>query len=101
MAISNSTFQYLQQLIRSWSGIHVSDKDKYLVEARLLPLTRQHQAPSVEDLIGRVRDGSADGLGSVIRDALLPKETNFFRDQYPFELLRSKIFPTLEAQPLS
>lgn len=97
MAISNSTFQYLQQLIRSWSGIHLPEKDKYLVEARLLPLTRQHKVPSVEDLIERVREGSANGLGPVILDALLPKESYFFRNLYPFELLRSKIFPTLQS----
>ena len=97
MAISNSSFQYLQKQVGSWSGIALTEKDKYLVEARLLPLARQHQLPTVEELIGKARDESANGVSALVLDALLPMETFFFRDIHPFELLRSKIFPTLEA----
>jgi chemotaxis protein methyltransferase CheR len=62
-----------------------------------LPLARLNQAPSVEELIAKVRSGSENGLGAIVLDALLPKETHFFRDNHPFELLRNQIFRALEA----
>lgn len=98
MAISNSAFQFLQKLFGSWSGIVLAERDKYLIEARLLPLARQNRLPTVEELIGKLQGESArNGLGSVVLDALLPKETYFFRDIHPFELLRTQIFRAVEG----
>lgn len=97
MAISTPAFQYLQGLMESWCGVKLAENDKYIVEARLLPIARQNKASSVEDLIATVQSGSDNGLGSVVLDSLLPKETYFFRDNHPFELLRNQIFRSLEA----
>lgn len=97
MAISSSSFQFLQKLLSSRSGISVAERDKYLVEARLLALSRQQRLVSVEDLIKKVQSESPNGLEHMVLDALLPKETSFFRDMHPFDLLKSQIFRALEG----
>jgi chemotaxis protein methyltransferase CheR len=98
MAISNPSFQFVQELVASRSGVALPGKDKYLVEARLLPLARQQKMSSVEDLIIRVQSENTNGLPHLLLDALLPKETSFFRDLHPFELLKNQILRTLEMK---
>ncbi|MBI4663535.1 MAG: protein-glutamate O-methyltransferase CheR [Verrucomicrobia bacterium] len=97
MAISNQAFQHIQKMMGSWSGVVLSEREKYLVEARLLPVARQQKMNSVEELIDTVQKGSANGLPNLVLEALLPKETHFFRDNHPFELLRNQVFRALEG----
>ena len=97
MAITNQAFQFAQKLIAERTGLALGERDKYLVEARLLPLARQQHMDSVDQLIETVRAGASNGLPDQVLDALLPKETYFFRDNHPFELLRNRIFRALEG----
>jgi chemotaxis protein methyltransferase CheR len=97
MAITNQAFQFAQKMIADRTGLALAERDKYLVEARLLPLARLQRMNSVEELIEMVRSGSSNGLPEQLLDALLPKETCFFRDNHPFELLRNRIFRALEG----
>ncbi len=85
-------------VVGSQAGILLPEKEKYLVEARLLPLARHHKINSVEDLITQARKENSDAFRTEMVDALLPKETAFFRDNQPFELLRNHIIRTLEMK---
>jgi chemotaxis protein methyltransferase CheR len=98
MAISGPLFQYVQGLVQARSGILLPEKEKYLTEARLLPLVREQRLSSVDDLINKVQSHSTNGLPGLLLDALLPKETAFFRDVSPFDLLRNQIFRILEMK---
>jgi chemotaxis protein methyltransferase CheR len=98
MAISSSEFQYLQNLLVTRSGVLLAEKEKYLVEARLVPLVRTQKAASITDLIGKVKNAEANGLAELLLESLLPKDTAFFRDIHPFDLLKSDILRTLEMK---
>jgi chemotaxis protein methyltransferase CheR len=96
MAISSSEFQFLQKLIIARSGVILREEDKYLSEARLLALARLRKLGSVSELIRQVQSENSEDSQIPLIDALLPKETSFFRDIYPFEVLRNQIFKLLE-----
>lgn len=98
MAISTLAFCYVQVVMGSRAGIVLPEKERYLVEARLLPLARQLRITSVEDLVTLARKENSDDLRTQMVDALLPKDTAFFRDIHPFELLRNQIFRMLEMK---
>ena len=68
------------------------------MEARLLPLSRQHAMKSVEELVASARRDENEPLREQVRDALLPKETSFFRDMHPFNLLRNLVFKNMEMR---
>jgi chemotaxis protein methyltransferase CheR len=98
MAISSAEFQYLQNLLVTRSGVLLAEKEKYLVEARLVPLVRLQKVGSVSELVAKVQNAEANGLAELLLESLLPKDTAFFRDTHPFDLLRSDIFRTLEMK---
>lgn len=98
MAISPQEFNYIRNLVHARAGVVLTERERYLVEARLLPLARRQQINSINEVIQRLQEESANGLPGQVVDALLPKETSFFRDLHPFNLLRSHIFPTLEMK---
>jgi chemotaxis protein methyltransferase CheR len=98
MAISSPDFQFLQKLVVSRAGVVLTEKEKYLSEARLLPLARLRRLGTVSELLRKVQSETSDESHFPVIDALLPKETSFFRDIYPFELLRNQIFKLLEMK---
>src|SRR5262249_43023633 len=67
----------------------------YLVETRLLPLTRRYGCASVEELVLRVRGRRNEKLLTELVEAMAINETFFFRDGHPFEALRRTVLPEL------
>lgn len=96
MPISGPEYQFVQNWVHERSGIVLTERERCVVEARLVPLVRLHKAESIGELITRLQAGDANGLSELTLDALLPKETMFFRDTHPFEVLRRDIFKKLE-----
>jgi chemotaxis protein methyltransferase CheR len=75
----------------------LDDEKTYLVEARLLPVARRAGLSSIDDLVVRLRAPN-HSLRQQVVDAMTTNETSFFRDQVPFELLRTTIVPNLLAR---
>jgi chemotaxis protein methyltransferase CheR len=57
----------------------------------MLPIVRQRKIPSIETLLDRVRQGTDPSLERDVLSAMMTHETSFFRDQKPFEALKSLI----------
>ena len=96
MAISPQEFQYVREIVSSRAGIVLNEKERFLAEARLTPLAKQSSAVSVSAFIQSLQSAEGNELHDEVLDTLLPKETAFFRDNQPFELLRTHILRTVE-----
>ncbi len=98
MPISPASFDYIRTLLADLSAIALEDEKKYLVETRLMPVARRAGLSSIDELVARLRASRDDLLRQQVVDAMATNETSFFRDQVPFETLRTTILPDLVAR---
>lgn len=96
MSLEQSAFEKVQKLVYSQSAIVLESGKEYLVEARLLPIAKQNGFVRVEDLIEKL--GTAPALGVQVVEAMTTHETSFFRDHWPFDILRQTILPEVIAK---
>lgn len=96
MPIAPADYEFIRELVRSRSGITLEAGKEYLVETRLLPISRNEGLASISELVARLRAGpSAAPLLRKVIEAMTTNETSFFRDIHPFEALRDHILPEL------
>lgn len=76
-------------------GIVLGDKKDYLVASRLSPLMLTHGIDSLQELVELAAGRDGSGLRECIVDAMTTNETFWFRDGYPFEVLKQRILPEL------
>lgn len=93
--MSPEEFDYISTLLRSRSGLVLTQDKAYLLESRLMPIARKNELQSVDDLIGKMRQVSDDTLVTEVVEAMTTNESFFFRDQKPFDLFRDEILPGL------
>ena len=98
MPINQRNFDFVREVVREQSAIVLGEGKQYLLEARLLPLMRREQFGSLDDLIERMRSDPHGALPQQVVDAMTTNETSFFRDESPFEVLRTHIFPELMSR---
>ena len=90
-------FEWLRKFLKERSGLTLSADKEYLLESRLLPLTRRNGLTTLGELVARLKTpGNADLVFSVV-EAMTTNETFFFRDKIPFDHLRDTILPALIA----
>lgn len=95
MGVSDSNLTWLIQFVRREIGIVLDESKRYLARSRLQPLARTHSFASLDEMIDEVRNRQHGDLAYQILDKLTTNETLFFRDGYPFLILRKHIFPEL------
>ncbi len=100
--LSAKNYAFLQQYIHNESGIVIDEGKQYLLEARLIPLLREHNIDSLDGLAMRLSMRSSSvAIGKQVIDAMTTNETLFFRDQIMFEALRATLIHKLKAQILT
>ncbi|WP_052507537.1 CheR family methyltransferase [Desulfonatronovibrio magnus] len=95
MKITPDELKIISQYIYNLSGIYLDQSKAYLLENRLKPLLQQEKLASYRDLYNKSRSDGTKKLEKAIIDAITTKETLFFRDNAPFELLKHKILPDI------
>jgi len=93
--VNTTTFQVLSNLISDRMGIVIREDKEYLLEARLMPICREHGLSSIDQLAAAVNRASAKGIVDEILDAMTTNETSFFRDGAPYELLVEQVLPRI------
>jgi chemotaxis protein methyltransferase CheR len=88
-------YEYLQELLKTRSGLALSSEKHYLVESRLLPVVRRHGLFNLTGLVSRLRAPAAAPLIVEVVEAMTTNESFFFRDKLPFEHFRDTIMPAL------
>ena len=87
-------YEYLRKLLKDRSGLDLSADKQYLIESRLLPLSRKSGLASISELVQKMKGGSADITTQVV-EAMTTNETFFFRDKVPFDHFRDSIMPEI------
>ena len=87
-------YEYLRKLLKDRSGLDLSADKQYLIESRLLPLSRKPGLSDISELVQKMKGGSAD-LTTQVVEAMTTNETFFFRDKVPFDHFRDSIVPEI------
>jgi chemotaxis protein methyltransferase CheR len=95
MKISKEDLRLFAQYIYELTAITLDENKGYLLENRFKGLLQQENATGFRDLYNKARADKSGRLEKAIIDAITTKETLFFRDKSPFELLKYKIIPDL------
>ena len=87
-------FEYLRRVLKNISGLDLSADKQYLIESRLLPLTRKCGLSGIGELVQKMKAGSSAIVEQVV-EAMTTNETFFFRDKVPFDHFRDWIMPEI------
>ncbi len=96
--ITTEDYQSFRKFLEDACGIVLGDNKQYLVTSRLTKLISDNEIDSFSTLMKRMKvDGK---LRNRIMDAMTTNETSWFRDVYPFDILKEKLLPELiKIQP--
>jgi chemotaxis protein methyltransferase CheR len=87
-------YEYLRKLLKDNSGLDLSADKQYLIESRLLPLSRKCGVAGISELVLKMKSGSA-AITTQVVEAMTTNETFFFRDKVPFDHFRDTIMPEI------
>ena len=87
-------YEYLRKLLKDQSGLDLSADKQYLIESRLVPLSRKAGLSGIPELVQKMKAGSASLMAQVV-EAMTTNETFFFRDKVPFDHFRQTIMPEI------
>jgi len=88
-------FEQFRVFLEKTCGILLGSNKQYLVSSRLNKLMEQQSIRSLSELVQRIESQPRSGLREQVVDAMTTNETLWFRDAYPFEVLKSRILPEM------
>lgn len=91
-------FSFLSGLLYKRSGLSLTEDKGYLLETRLQPIARELGLVTVSDLISKLRITPSEELLRQVTEAMTTNESMFFRDNRPFEQLRTVLLPALKER---
>ncbi len=100
MSSGNLDFEQFRVFLEKTCGILLGSNKQYLVSSRLNKLMEQNNIKTLGELVQRIQSQPRGGLREQVVDARTTNETLWFRDTYPFEVLKSRVLPELiKANP--
>ncbi|MFJ4354331.1 protein-glutamate O-methyltransferase CheR [Pseudomonas sp. NPDC089428] len=93
MSTGNLEFEQFRVFLEKACGILLGENKQYLVSSRLNKLMEQQGIKSLGELVQRIQTQPRGGLREQVVDAMTTNETLWFRDTYPFEVLKNKVIP--------
>jgi chemotaxis protein methyltransferase CheR len=93
VTLANQDFQLFRDFLEKVCGIVLGDNKQYLVSSRLNRLLEQEGIANLGELVKRIQAQPRGGLREAVIDAMTTNETLWFRDVYPFEVLKSRLIP--------
>lgn len=94
----SGAMEALRGFVRDNAGINLGADKDYLVVSRLKPQLTSWNVATLDGLVDRLRAQPKGSLASQVIAALTINETLWFRDQKPFEALKSVIIPDLVSR---
>jgi len=88
-------FEQFRTFLEKTCGILLGSNKQYLVSSRLSKLMEQQGIKSLGELVRKIQATPRSGLKEQVVDAMTTNETLWFRDTYPFEVLKNRVFPEL------
>ena len=98
-SMANRTLEYAypRELVATPTAEGASGTADSLFETRMTVLPRFALAANLEGLVSNLRDAQPEHLQRAVVEAKRVNETCFFRDDQPFEALRTQVLPRLVA----
>ena len=93
MSVDDPDFDLFRDYLERACGIVLGDNKKYLVSSRLGRLLEQKGIRSLSELVRLAQQQPRSGLGEMVVDAMTTNETLWFRDGYPFDVLKNRLIP--------
>ena len=93
--LDDKEYQQFRSFLEQQCGIVLGENKQYLVKSRLAPLMARFDVASLSELVAKTLSPRERQLRAAVVDAMTTNETLWFRDNYPFELLKNKLFPEL------
>lgn len=91
--LDEKSYHQFRTFLEQQCGIVLGEKKQYLVKSRLAPLMSKFDVSSLSELVNRTLSPVERQLRAAVIDAMTTNETLWFRDDYPFKLLQSKLLP--------
>ena len=88
-------YSFLRELVLRQSHNVLDPSCDYLFETRLSSLLREYGMSRIDELIRHLRVSGDPDLERAVAESMTIKETSFFRDRRPFELLAAELLPAL------
>lgn len=95
--LSPDAVSFVCTMVRERSAIELESSKSYLIEARLLPLAKQHGYASTDEFIHGVKAQKRPDVERRLVEAMTTNETSFFRDAHPFNALRNKLISEMTS----
>lgn len=99
--LDDKSYHQFRTFLEQQCGIVLGDNKQYLVKSRLAPLMSKFDVASISDLVTKTLSPSQRQLRAAVIDAMTTNETLWFRDDYPFELLKSRVLPEIAERTSS
>jgi chemotaxis protein methyltransferase CheR len=93
--LSPADFTFVCELVRQRSAIVLEAGKEYLVVSRLTSVAQQNGFSNLGELVTRLRSQPMGPLPQKVVEAITTNETSFFRDLYPFDVLKKEIVPEI------
>ncbi|MBL8242377.1 MAG: protein-glutamate O-methyltransferase CheR [Bryobacterales bacterium] len=94
-SITAENYAFLQRYIYQESGIVIDAGKNYLLESRLLPIVKQENLSTLNDLCNLLRATAPLPLKSKVVESMTTNETLFFRDIALFDGFQKNVLPEL------
>lgn len=100
MSSGNLDFEQFRVFLEKACGILLGSNKQYLVSSRLNKLMEQQGIKTLGELVQKMQAQPRGGLREQVVDAMTTNETLWFRDTYPFEVMKNRVLPELiKASP--
>ncbi len=91
--LDEKSYHQFRTFLEQQCGIVLGENKQYLVKSRLAPLMSKFHLSSLSELVSKTLSPIERQLRAAVIDAMTTNETLWFRDDYPFKLLKSKLLP--------
>lgn len=96
--LDEKSYDQFRTFLEQQCGIVLGESKQYLVKSRLAPLMSKFDVSSLGELVTRTLSPVERQLRAAVIDAMTTNETLWFRDDYPFKLLQSKLLPEFASR---
>lgn len=94
--LQESEYKQFRDFLELQCGIVLGENKQYLVKSRLGPLMQRFNIATLSELVAKTMSPFERQLRSAVIDAMTTNETLWFRDAYPYELLKNQLLPDME-----
>lgn len=97
-SISATEYKDFCEFLQQSCGITLGENKQYLIHSRLSRIMEDRDIPNVSSLLTKLASSTNIALRDEIIDAMTTNETFWFRDLYPFEILKNIVYPDMIKQ---